>query len=87
MPLYDCRDWPTVEAIWPSRVLDADGKEIPDVVWCDTESGRVGRQVNDAAGSPMLTADLRETVLVEETYAAPLKLESIPRREPMTAGG
>ena len=87
MPVYDCADAETIDAIWPSRVLDANGVEIEDVVWCDTDTGRVGCELRDAAGLPVLTADGKAVERVWADHPAPLRLERITPGEMETVAG
>ncbi|VTS03539.1 unnamed protein product [Gemmata massiliana] len=70
MPVYDCRNEDTIKDVWPSRVFDANGVEIEDVVYCDTDTGRVGLVT--------LAATLKESPLILwEDRPAPLRLVKI----------
>lgn len=85
MPIYDWRDPPHRDprAIPGdvAQVLDADGRPLFGVFWCDTETGQVGRYVRDVQkGGLQRTPDGLTLLRLWETHPAPLRL--VPLGEP-----
>jgi hypothetical protein len=67
----------TVDTHMGNRVFDANGDEIPLVVWAETSSGVVVRFVRDSRGGVRLNADRTEALRVVDKYRSPLRLEPV----------
>jgi len=67
----------TVETHMGNRVYDANGDEVPLVVWAETDSGVVVQFVRDGRGGVKLNADRTQALRVVDKYASPLRLEPV----------
>ena len=65
----------TTETHMRHRLFDANGAEIPLVVWAETKSGVVVRFVPDGRGGARLNADRTKALRTVDKYPAPLRLE------------
>lgn len=76
---------PAFHAEWmPCKLLDANGVEITEAVWADTDTGEVVRLRRDADRSFVITVDEEGELVVAkdwETHPAPLRLVRIGPHE------
>lgn len=90
MPLYDCRHRELVSGIpddppmrnslpfpadWNGTV-DADGKLLSPLLWCDTESGDVGRY-DRTDGNYEIDSNTRRLRILYERHPAPLRAATL----------
>lgn len=79
MPKYTCEPCEGYEAppFYPARVLDANGREVPDVIRCDTDTGRCEVHARDADGLLVVDYHAGEIVRHWVDRPAPLRLEEL----------
>lgn len=67
-----------LKALYPCKIMDVHGKEIQNVVYCNTVTGYVIRLLTDEKGNFLVDAAQPNEVAREaRIYDSPLKIERI----------
>lgn len=78
MPIKDWRydHWNNITSrnLDPSIVLDANGIDIGEVFWCNTETGEAGRYMRSQEGSLIIAPDGFTKMMIWTKHPAPLKV-------------